>query len=512
MWDGLLTEGRDSAHAIGGPGQAPLTYARLRRAASETVATLNAKGIGRNDRVASIVENGPIAASLFLSVGAGAAYAPLDPGRTEAYFARDFDRIKPKAVIVQEYGSFGPAATAAKVARDKSIPIVALKRPDNGAAGEFTLDFGSAPNGAAAHPGHAVPTDETLLLQTSGTTGEPKLVPLSQGNVSYSAGSIGRNLKLSASDRLLSFMGLFHIHGLIAGVLAPVRAGGFVYCAPVVNRGTIDKFFGWFADAKPTWITGVATMHQMIVAESAKPENQAILRELGGNVRVVRASSMSLPPAVLEDLERIFPNAVAVEAAGGTEASHEWASNPPDRSRRKPGSVGFPTGAKIKLVDANTYEEVPVGKQGLIALQGPGVFGGYPEDKTKDFVDGWFVNGDEGIFDAEGYLYLKGRTKEMINRGGESIPPIPIDHRLVEHPAVAEAAACPLPDPKLGEIVAAAVVLAPGASVDVADLQKWVAQELPRTHVPARIGFVSALPKTASGKLDRKNVGALITG
>ena len=336
-----------------------------------------------------------------------------------------------------------------------------------------------------------------MVLHTSGTTSRPKIVPLSQRNLVASATHIRNTLHFTAADRGLNIMPLFHIHGLIAGVLAPLAAGASVYCTPGFNA---LKFFGWMDEAAPTWYTAVPTMHQAIVGRAGK-NREVIARH---PLRFVRSSSSSMPPQVIRELEEVF-GAPLIESYGMTEATHQMASNPLPPAVRKPGTVGIAAGPEVAIM-APDGTLLARGETGEIVIRGPNVTAGYennPAANAEGFADGWFRTGDQGVMDADGYLSITGRLKEIINRGGEKISPREIDEILMDHPAVAQVVAFGMPHAKLGEEVAACVVLREGQTVTERELQTFVASRVADYKVPAKILFMDEIPKGATGKLQR---------
>jgi len=307
--------------------------------------------------------------------------------------------------------------------------------------------------GKSGAPGFSLPEDIALVLHTSGTTSRPKIVPLTAANICASARHIGATLRLAPADRCLNIMPLFHIHGLMAAVLASLAAGASVVCTPGFNA---LKFFAWLDEVEPTWYTAVPTMHQAILARAGRnPEIIARAR-----LRFIRSSSSSLPPSVLTALEATFGCPV-IEAYGMTEAAHQMASNPLPPAARKPGSVGIAAGPRISIMDENG-NLLTTGSIGEVVIRGDNVTRGYAnnaEANAAAFSEGWFRTGDQGVIDPEGYLTLTGRLKELINRGGEKISPREVDEALMDHPAVLQAVTFALPHPMLGEDVGAAVVL-----------------------------------------------------
>jgi acyl-CoA synthetase (AMP-forming)/AMP-acid ligase II len=436
-------------------------------------------------------------ATCFVSAACGVATAPLNP----AYRADEFEfylaDLQAKALIV-EHDSTSPAI---EVAQRLGVRILDLTAGT--AAGDFTLRARDGASGMpAAHGGPAAPDDTSMVLHTSGTTSRPKIVPLTQRNLCASAGHIARTLQFTPADRGLNIMPLFHIHGLIAGVLAPLAAGSQVFCTPGFNA---LKFFGWMDEARPTWYTAVPTMHQAIVSRA--PKNAEVIRR--HPLRFIRSSSSSMPPQVIRELEEAF-GAPLIESYGMTEAAHQMASNPLPPGMRKPGSVGLPAGPEIAIMGEGGAL-LARGEIGEIVIRGPNVTAGYENNakaNAEAFTDGWFRTGDQGQMDAEGYLSLTGRLKEIINRGGEKISPREVDEIMMDHPAVAQVVCFGMPHAKLGEEVAAAVVLREGAVLTERELQDFIGQRAADFKVPKKILFMEEIPKGATGKLQRIGLAA----
>jgi acyl-CoA synthetase (AMP-forming)/AMP-acid ligase II len=486
----LIEGGHDDRPAIGAPERSWLMHKGLRELAARTVADLNRMGIGRNDRVAIVLPNGPEMAAAFIALACGATTAPLNP----AYRTEEFDfylsDLNAKALVVLE-GAEGPALA---VAAKHNIPVLTLVRSTD--AGDFLLE-GKGLQGSPLRGGFAEKDDIALVLHTSGTTSRPKMVPLSHTNVTASAYHIANTLMLREDDVCLNIMPLFHIHGLIAATLSSVGAGASVVCTPGFNA---LKFFGWFEDARPSWYTAVPTMHQAILARAER--NMEIIKK--GRLRLIRSSSASLPPQVMEALENTFAVPV-IEAYGMTEASHQMASNPLPPKPHFAGCVGTAAGPEIAIMDEAGILLAP-GALGEVVIRGPNVTKGYeanPEANAKAFINGWFRTGDQGVIDEKGYLRLTGRLKELINRGGEKISPLEVDTVIMDHPAVAQVVTFGVPHDKLGEDVAAAVVLREGETCDERELRAFVGSRIADFKVPRRIVFLPEIPKGATGKLQR---------
>ena len=494
----LLSEGRNDAPAIDAPGQKGLSYAALRALAGGTIDRLNSLGIGRDDRVAIVLGNGPHMASAFVAIAAGATTAPLNPSYRAEEFEFYLSDLQAKALLVER----GIDSPARAVAQKLGVPTLELCPDAAGGAGAFTIEPLAAMNGKVAASGAAEAGDIALILHTSGTTARPKMVPLTQSNITASAKHIVETLRLSADDTCLNVMPLFHIHGLMAATLASLAAGAHVCCSPGFNP---LKFFGWLDEVQPSWYTAVPTMHQAILARADRNPD-ALARS---RLRLIRSSSASLPTAVMAQLEDRF-RAPVIESYGMTEASHQMASNPLPPRERKPGSVGVAAGPEIAVMDEHGAL-LPAGSVGEVVIRGPNVTRGYaanPDANAKAFTNGWFRTGDQGLLDEGGYLRLTGRLKELINRGGEKISPIEVDEVLMAHPAVQQVVTFAMPHDALGEEVAAAVVLREGQSVTERALKDFAAERLADFKLPRRIVFLDEIPKGATGKLQRIGLAA----
>ena len=483
----LLQAGDAERTAILAPGCEPLSYADLRTVVDRLAGQLHSLGVTPTDRVAMVLPNGPEMAIAFLSVSSCATAAPLNPKYREDEFRFYMEDLGAMALI-----TFANDAGAAHAA----APAGTLRLTLDGAPDSLSLlHENETPDPRPPH--FADPDDVALVLHTSGTTSRPKIVPLLQRNLTTSARNIVGSLALTPSDRCLHVMPLFHIHGLIAGLLAPLAAGGTVACTTGFHA---FKFFEWLDAFQPTWYTAVPTMHQAILARAKRNRNVIARTPL----RFVRSSSASLPAPVLEEIERVF-SAPLIEAYGMTEASHQMASNPLPPAKAKIRSVGRATGIEIGIMDEAGHL-LPAEDTGEVVIKGTTVLHAYeknPEANSKAFTHGWFRTGDQGYLDQEGYLFLTGRLKEIINRGGEKVSPLEVDEVLLRHPAVQQAVTFGMPHDKLGEDVAAAVVLTAGATTSDRELREFAAQHLADFKVPRKVMVVDEIPKGATGKLQR---------
>ena len=486
----LLERGARDDIAIAAPEREPLTYGGLREQVARTGEALGKAGVRAGERVAIVLANGPEMATAFLGVAAHATAAPLNPAYRTDEFAFYLEDLRARALIM-EAGADGAAVEAAKRV---GVPIIGLTPAHGAGAGCFTLD---APAGMdAANDGDGA-DDAALVLHTSGTTSRPKIVPLTGANLCASAANIAGWLALEPGDRCLNIMPLFHIHGLMAGAMASLRAGSTVICTPGFNA---LRVFAWLDDLVPTWLTAVPTMHQAILARAQRNREIVARRRL----RFLRSSSSSLPAPVMGELEATF-DAPVIESYGMTEASHQMTSNPLPPAERRPGGVGIAAGPQVAIMDAAGTLQAP-GAEGEVVIRGANVTHGYennPEANAAAFANGWFRTGDQGVIDRAGYLTLTGRLKEIINRGGEKIAPREVDDVLMSHPAVAQAVAFAMPHQKLGEDVAAVIVLREGAEAGERELRAFAAKSLADFKVPRTILFRDEIPKGATGKLQR---------
>jgi oxalate---CoA ligase len=488
----LLETGASSDTALLAPDCDVISYDAMRGVIDRLAGQLRAVGVSSGDRVGIVLPNGPEMALTFLAVSACATAAPLNPRYREDEFRFYLEDLGAKVLITRP-GEMDAAHAAA--------PAGTVKLGLAGTGAEAALQrSGMVVNPVA--PVWSSPEHVALVLHTSGTTSRPKIVPLRHENLVASASNIVSSLHLGPTDRCLNVMPLFHIHGLVAGLLAPLSAGGSVVCPAGFDP---FKFFDWLDRFGPTWYTAVPTMHQVILSR-AERHRDVIAR---ASMRFVRSSSAALPTSVLEKVCELF-RAPVIEAYGMTEASHQMTSNPLPPDVQKPGSVGRGTGIEVAIMD-EAGSLLPRGKPGEVVIKGRTVLREYesnPEANAKAFTNGWFRTGDQGYLDEDGYLFLTGRLKEIINRGGEKISPLEIDEVLLRHPAVAQAVAFAMPHDRLGEEVAAAVVLADGAEATERDLRDFAASRLADFKVPRKVVFLQEIPKGPTGKLQRIGLAA----
>lgn len=488
---------RESQPALLGPEHNPLTHKDLVQQIERTVEALNQAGIGRRDRVAIALPDGPDAASCCLAVASGATAAPLRTGSSSGQFHEYLSAISPRALIVEDGGD----SASIRVAQELGIPLIRLIADRGAPAGVFTLQ--AQAREPARDRGFASPADVALLMLTSGTTSRPKIAPLTHLNISSGAENNAGHLQLRADDRCLCVTTMSFTQGILVSVFSPLMVGG----SSVVTPGYDPiQFFAWLDEFRPTWYAAPAAIQQSILGRAALwPE--IISRS---HLRVIRCTSSPVGPEFVAQMEELF-RAPMLDAYGMTEASSTLAGQPIPPARRKPGSVGTATGCEIAIIDENGVF-LPPGQVGEIVVRGPSVIRAYeaaPSVNEASFLDGWLRTGDLGRLEDDGYLFLTGRIKELINRGGEKISPVEIDEALLSHRAVSQALAFSLPDEKLGEDVGALVVLREPASNSEelgARLRQHVSRKLSSSRVPRRIWIVDELPKTPTGKPQRIGV------
>lgn len=476
--------------ALRAAGRADSSFAELLATVEQAADTLRRCGVGPASRVATILPNAPETAVAILAVASIAAVVPVNPATPPQEMARILTDAAVTHVIA---GSDGDVGAAARL----GLPVLRLEA-DRRRTGAFALRGADMPAGNAAEARD--PARIALVLHTSGSTGAPKRVPLSVANLSASARNIARSLELGPNDVCLAMMPMFHIGALVDLLLAPLSAGGSVAFAGAIST---DAFFEAVALHRPTWFQAVPTVLRDILARAGE-------RSTGlGSLRLIRAVSQPLPEKLHAELEAALGVPI-VPMFGMTETAGLIASAPLDPRLHRPGSVGRPCGPQVRIADAFGNEVEP-GRRGEVLVRGDNVMAGYEGNAARadSFRGEWLRTGDEGHFDRDGFLFLTGRLKDVINRGGEKVSPLEIDLLLAGHPAIAEAAAFPLPHPTLGEEVAAAIVLKQGAALDEREAIAFLRPHLAEHKLPRRVIFLDRLPRVASGKLDRLALPAL---
>ena len=484
--------------AILAPGHAPLSYAALRVRVALAVRELRILGIKHGDRVAVVLPNGPEAAVAIIAVASAAICVPLNPSFTDDEWHRYFAALRVTALVTRA----DMDQASRRVAHALGIPVIDLSPQSGEGAVAFHLVGSPTRRGIdgelAAGGGNVA-----LILLTSGTTLQPKMVPLTHASICESAHNAGAALALGPRDCLLNVLPLFHAHGLISGLLAALAAGSTVVCTPGFDA---DRFFSWLTEFRPTWYTAVPTIHRALLS-GADRYTEGLRRY---SLRVIRSASATLPRDVLGGLESLFGVPV-IETYGMTEAASQIAANP--LSRRKPGSVGQSAGAEIAIM-ASDGRRLSTGAHGEIVLRGPCIMTAYDNDVAATeaaFREGWFRTGDLGFLDRDGYLFIVGRISEVIKTGRPAGRSRRGGAGTVEPPRCDRSDGFAVPHARLGEDVAAAVVLRQGVEVSAHELRKFARERLAAYKVPGLIRIVPEIPKSPAGKINRARLATALS-
>lgn len=484
---------RGDAIAIGLPAGGAIGYRALHAQVVHVAGGLQ-RSAPAPQRIAVVLPNGvDMSIALLGAICAGVA-VPLNPAYTHEEYQTYFRIARVDALLVGD----DAAHPASEVARALGLPVHALTHLRAAASPEGAPD--SDRGGLARAPS---PDDLALIMLTSGSTGEAKRVPLTHRNLCTSAWDVCRSVDLGAGDRCLSMWEQFHIGGVVDLLLAPLLSGG-----EIIAGGSFDasRFFALLEERRPTWYQGVpATMHELQRAAVHRG-----YRSADSSLRFLRCVAAALPEAWRLEIEATFGVPV-VRTFGMTEASPLIASTRLPPASGSPGAVGFPCGPEVCVVDADG-KPLPAGSIGEVGVRGDNVFAGYegqPELNAECFRDGWFLTGDLGLIDASGELFLTGRAKEIINRGGEKISPGEVEAAFLSHPDVSEATAFANPHPTLGEDVGIALVLKPAAGAGREALEQHVAARLAEFKRPRAWLFLERMPLSAVGKVQRRELPRL---
>jgi acyl-CoA synthetase (AMP-forming)/AMP-acid ligase II/thioesterase domain-containing protein len=482
--------------AIIASGFAPLTYRELAKLIGDFRVTLRAAGLDRNARVAIAMPNGPHAALAIVAVACSAISIPLNPKQTLNEIETGFASLPPDAVLLLKDGD----SIVRRVAERLGIKILEAVRAQSGSLGLWVKrPEGGVAITASSEPDEPDPAAPAFILQTSGTTAKPKLIPTAHSNMLASAIRVQGWFNLTPQDRCLSVSPVFYAHGLHVSVFTPLLTGG---STAFPTDATKFDYTEWFGDLKPTWYSSGPTLHRLVL-DQTKPRADA---KTGHMLRFILSGGAPMPRDVMDGLNETL-GVPALEHYGSSEGM-QICSNQLKPGHTKLGTCGIPSPGTI-MISGDDGRELPSGQQGEILVGGPTVVASYlnaPEQTRATFIDGWFKSGDIGSIDSDGFLTLSGRKDDLINRGGEKISPTEIDEALLQHPAVAEAAAFSVPHPRLGEDVAAAVVLRPGMTATALELRHFLQDQLAAFKVPGQIDLRQELPKGRTGKIQRRQL------
>jgi len=486
--DGQAAQRPDAVYAVSTESNQRLTFAELARACRAVGALLRTHGVGPGDTVSLVLPNGLQTVRLLLgAMHAGCCVNPVNLLSQPQQMRHVLAHSDCKLVFVASEWEARVRALLATIDRPVAVVVTDADAP---------LDDRQTDAGASDSASVSRPDDLALLMYTSGTTGVPKGVMLTQANLAANAHAISIEHALSAGDRVLAVLPLYHINAFAVTMLAPLAHGGSLAMPP---RFSAARFWQQAADARCTWINVVPTMISYLLEGPVPPREQA------AHLRFCRSASAALPPEHLLAFEQRFGIGI-VETMGLTETVAPAFSNPLDPARRKVGSVGRASGCEARVIDA-ALQPVADGATGEIAIRGPNVMRGYYKDPAATAAtfapDGWLRSGDLGHRDADGFFFVTGRIKELIIKGGENIAPREIDEALLKHPDVLEAAAVGIPDVNYGQDILACIVLKPGRSADESGLRAHCLALLGRYKTPRDFRFVAELPKGPSGKVQR---------
>lgn len=451
---------------------------------------LSELGVQTGDRVAVQVEKSPEALMLYLGViRAGAVFLPLNTAYTAAEVAYFLGDAEPALAVCRPED----LEQTKKIAGETGVPRVETLGADSD--GSLMAHFKAAGTASDDVPREA--DDLAAILYTSGTTGRSKGAMLTHRNLASNAQALAETWRFTARDTLLHALPIFHTHGLFTATNTLLYAGGSMIFLPRFDVDTVLRLL-----PEATAMMGVPTFYSRLL------QSEALTRELVAHIRVFISGSAPLSPEVHAEFEKRTGHAI-VERYGMTETGMNT-SNPYDGARRA-GTVGFPLpGVEIRVADPETGAPLPDGEVGMIEIRGPNVFKGYwgmPEKTAEEFRgDGFFISGDLGMIDAQGYLNIVGRDKDLIISGGFNVYPAEVEAAIDAVPGIAESAVIGVPHPDFGEGVTAVVARQNGATVDEETILERLAGELAKFKQPKRVFFVEALPRNAMGKIQKKNL------
>jgi acyl-CoA synthetase (AMP-forming)/AMP-acid ligase II len=485
---------KSGAPALISAGSQPITFSQLVSSISSFARQLANAGVQAEHRVGLLVPPGVPGGQLAVALASNVTLVPINPALTP-HEVFEFAGVSGLHAIVIP----GWMETASRYAiLERAITAFeAVRTPD----GTLSLELLTAPAGAPAALRPLVALDVALLLRSSGTTGAPKLIPVTHGNLAAMAEKMGSGLwyGLTGEDRAACTAPLYYAAGLKTSLFVPLMLGAGVAFPPT---GQVFDLADWVDTLEPTYLS---------VSPGAL---QAMLERMRGSPRDFDGSSLRFVmcgAAYLPEKTRVAAQSMlrvpVLEFYGLSEAGI-MAANPVPPGKARPGTIGLPPPGELLLVDENR-QSVANGSVGEIMVCGPTVMPGYLATDGSDpgeLKDGWLLTGDLGRLDEDGYLSIVGRVKEVINRGGEKVFPYEVEKAILQHPAVAEAAAFGVPHPRLGESVAAAVVLKPGSTVAERELKEFLATRLAAFKVPRRLCYLTGLPRGSSGKVLRRSL------
>lgn len=475
-----VVQARGHSTALIIPGKEPwsASFHNLHESILSAQSILTQHGVGPASVISTTLSNSLEFVVLFFAItGLGAVVAPLNPAyrREELLFYLEDTQ---SSCIVVPRGSLARSSAATKAASGLGVGIIeCFVDEKKQMVLECKTPLRSSEENGDGQTASNLESALALILHTSGTTGKPKAVPLTHRNLLVSARNIVQTYQLSDRDCSILIMPLHHIHGLVAGLIAPLVAGSSV----VISSSVSSTFWDLAQEHSVTWFTGTPTMHNLVL-QHPKPEQFS-------NLRFVRSCSSSLSPAAFHRFEDYYGCPV-LEAYAMTEAAHQIASNMLPPGKRSPGRVGMPMNVDLCVV-GESGEHLGIGERGEICIKGANITSGYLRNDganaTVFIASGHFRTGDQGMVLEDGSVQLTGRLKELINKGGEKISPIELDSLISQHPAILEAVAFAISDDLYGEDIGLAVTLKKDAELTAMELKRWIGQRAALFKVPKQV-------------------------
>lgn len=470
-------------------------YGELHRRVVDMVAAFRARRVAPDTRIAIVLPNGLNMAIGLLGTSCAGIAVPLNPAYRESEYRTYFREAGVNILLMQE----ATPSVARDVAEQEGMPVFELS--EDGCL-ENVTEIGLRP-GAVGEAFAPSPERIAMMLLTSGSTGRPKKVPLSHRNLCAGAFNVADSLALGPEDCCLSMWEQHHIGGLVDLLLAPLASGGSVVCAGSFDAG---RFYDLLHKTLPTWFQGVpTTLRELVVYGKSRLDSP-----VHSSLRFLRSVAAALPPSLMDEVEEHFGVPV-IQTFGMTEASPLITTNLLPPGVRKPGSAGKPWGPEIAVMGPDGIP-LGAGRYGEVAVRGENIFAGYEDDAEANagaFKDGWFYTGDTGYLDEDGYLFLRGRVKEMINRGGEKVSPYEVEETISRHPAVSEVAAFAIPHATLGEDVGVAIVPRDSGRPSDSEIREFAAQRLSAFKIPRTVMMLDALPRCPVGKVRRRELAEM---
>jgi acyl-CoA synthetase (AMP-forming)/AMP-acid ligase II len=491
----IATHARETpdARAVLAPGRSPMTYGVLARQMDLAAQQLSRAGLGRGTRIALCVGAGPEHAVALLSIMSCATCVPVHADTDANALRALFERARVDAVVVSKH----TARHVAAVANVLGIPVLVLAALVHDVAGTFTLEGDHRPK---RESGQADGDDVALVMHTSGSTGLPKIVPLTQRSQAAEALHRVAHWKFTAQDCSICVAPPCTASALRRSLFPMFAAGGRVVCPASFDP---DRLYDWLAEFEPTFYAAGPAVHQSlldVVHRRGRAPAHKLRFVISGTTALGRETQKRFEAALGVPVIQTY----AMTEAGGI------AQNPAPPGERRAGSVGLPGQGEVRILDNGRF--VGAGDWGEIVVRGPHVFDGYegdPQLNAQSFTDGWFRTGDLGYFDGDGYLFISGRVKELVNRGGFKVSPAEVDAAFAGHPAVKDVATYGVPHASLGEDVAVAVVLHQGQSVTAQELRDFAFAALADYKVPTGVFLVDAIPRMGPGKLRRTELAGI---